>query len=345
MKIIRNLQKDYTFDTELYIYLKNIPDSMLYHSQHGIRHPFAKYNIVSERVFKAFDEVYETHRVNTINKLKLISIEQMISSEINSTLLREKERLINYKKDGISKLYKNYKELLDSLNAFIDNTYLIIKAFYPPEKVNDKTDFAYLWLKKADSKNYYFYYDKIKSYREHLAPIVNLLKHDESRMGFLENQTEKDNIFGYYIDGIDANGAIGTNLNIHKKYKNMDTAFSFNRDLKYHLVNFYFIAHFVKETIQNIVNTKIPTINTEVEEENNSKIFMICDKISHLPNLFFIDEYEKKLPQVKTDTYEEIELVYPASNYSFEHYTQNCFEYYFSGDGYSKSFRFLYWGM
>jgi hypothetical protein len=57
MKIERKTYKDGNLYPEVFNYLKNLPDSILFHSDHTEYHPFSIYNRSIDRIVKAFRSV------------------------------------------------------------------------------------------------------------------------------------------------------------------------------------------------------------------------------------------------------------------------------------------------
>jgi len=281
MKIIRSKIIHGNFDTDLFSILENIPDNILYHSEHTLRHPKAIYYLASTRLYESFEECLN-----------------LLQNYDNSNNQRT--------------FFLAYKEVLDSLMSFIDDTYNILKCFYPASSVRKNIIFAHKWVEQADKKTYNDYNSRITNYREKLAPIVNKIKHEHGRFRSIEFVTSIGNIYGYFIEGVESDGTVYPDKSIHKPYKGFPTAISFNRDLKFHIINFFDVAHQLKVVISKFISKKhnITLPNATHNGSKDTQILQICSMIANLPNLFFYDEYDKQIPEVKIYSDQELEFIY-----------------------------------
>ncbi|WP_010241685.1 hypothetical protein [Clostridium arbusti] len=229
--------------------IKSIPDidNKLFHAEHGLRHPLATYNVLMSEVYNSFSEfLLELKNINEkLNYLELTAkpyIQEHIKlkksndnidenvkkriSELEDILKKNSER----KTEIIKKLLDGYKKILDSIMAFIDGTYLILKAFYPVNTVNVNKDikFAHEWLRYADKNVNYNYYNKVKEYRDNIAIKVNKTKHNAQKLDFVRFKTQLGMICGYFIEGVDPkSGAISSDQEVHRMYNGEYTAISF----------------------------------------------------------------------------------------------------------------------
>lgn len=347
--------------TDLYTLLKNLPDNIMYHEEHGLRHPLGIYNISVNRVMSGFKGVINS--INTredfndlikeknedIKKLqeKLQSVVNEEKQFIENRIVELEEQLKQISQQNATenkKTLDSVKELLDSLMAFIDDTYHILKCFYPANSVKKDIRFADKWMESAEKKLTIDYKNKLKEYRDILATIVNKVKHNHARLNPILFKTELGQIEGYYVEGVDSNGSLGPDREIHKQFRNQETAFSLNRDLKFHLVHFYFICHHLKVLINRIIkdkhNLQIDTNN--VAFENSEGYFDIVKMVKALPNLFFPDEIYKPQPEILINE-NEVEIIFPSNNISLLLYTDSEISFAASGDGVSKSFRLPYY--
>ena len=232
---------------------------------------------------------------------------------------------------------------MQAINSFIDDTYHIMKTFYPATEKLNEIIFADKWMQKAENKITKKYFNEIFKYKSAISAIVNKIKHNHARLNYVQITTKHGKIIGYFVEGLDNSESLGADTTIHKRYMNADTAFSLNRDLKFHLVNFFYICDSLRESLEEIIKKKY---NVELTYQNNSINdstfkFDTCKRIQELPYLFFPDEMEKNIPVIKiiensiefsknTDapellTYEELRVI-----------TQ------MTGDGITKAFRFPY---
>lgn len=133
MKILRKTCRDGNLYPVVFNCLKNLPDSVLFHEAHGMRHPFSIYNLSLERVLRAFNSVLE--QLELINKVSH-------SAEDQSILLNILEG---------EEILKSQKELLESLLSHLDDCLNILKTLHPcketGKKINDR--FVDKWLRNA----------------------------------------------------------------------------------------------------------------------------------------------------------------------------------------------------
>ena len=354
--------QNHLVNTGLYLLLKNMPDAMLFNMEHNLRHPLGIYNISSGRVMAGFEGVIKAS--NSINYYSdilkehnriLSKLESDLSGEtdlmaraqIDEAILNIKEELkeISAREGSEHKnLCDAIKELLDSMMAFIDDTYHILKCFYPANSVNQKIQFADKWMEKVEPKLVREYKSRLNEYRSILAPMVNKVKHNHARLHIIEFRTIHGIIKGYYIEGLDADGYLGTDREVHKLFRNEDTAFSLNRDMKFHLINFYFICHYLKVLIEKIIKSKhnnsIDFVN-HVFEDGEANLNVI-ESVRILPTLFFPDEMIKPIPEINVIE-DGFEVILPGGKANLLAYDNTEISCSFGGDGISKTFRLPYY--
>jgi hypothetical protein len=317
MKIKRGISINGNLDTHLFDVVSNIPDNILFYNEHdNLRHPLGIYNISTTRVLNAFEEL---------------------------------AILLNTVKPSLEELQKKHQELLDSLMAFIDDGYLIMKTIFPKALVNKEIRFADSWLKKIDKSSIEKFQAHLNPFREErLALIVNKVKHNHARYCHVQSATIFGKIRGYYIEGVTENSHIIPNSDIHKKYKNLWTAISFNYDIKNYFVEFYIISELIANTMVDLISihndTQLSLVNNKCARD--PKILTICREIAKVPNLFFPDEYEKEIPQIIFDEENAIiELIKPADKKfkrQLRRYSNAKISTVMNGDGVTKTWALPY---
>ncbi len=267
MHVCRDIKVDGNYNTELYNILVDLPRNIIFHNEHELREPLGIYNVSISRVFRAFIKLLEEFD-NPSRSLENLDLA--------------------------------HKELLDSIMAYIDDGYLIMKCFYPKSLVSEEIIFADKWLKKVDKQIIEDYKSKIEPYRHNLALIVNKTKHNHARYCHVEISSAFGKVLGYYIEGITENGEIQPNKEIHPLFKGMRTAISYNKDIRNQLTILYFISHYIAETVQKIV-TKNYSISLEEDTctyDKDNQIIEIFNGICSLKEFFFPDENNDELPQI-----------------------------------------------
>jgi hypothetical protein len=313
LQVTRDIAVDGNLDTELFNFLKSIPDNILFNLEHSLRTPVGIYAVSTRRVFTAFEKVTDA--------------------------------LNNFK--DFDTLSNAHLELLESLMAFIDDGYLMMKTLFPASAVQKKITFAHSWLKEIDKTTIEDHQRELEKYRSRLAKIVNKVKHNHARFCHVEMSTIFGKVRGYYIEGINKDGAIIPDTEIHPEYNNQYTAISYNRDIKNYLVYFYFIAGLIARTMHRLIN-KHHNIKITPSRHNNTQDHLLLEVVkgvSQIKDLFFPDEYAKEFPQVIVHNDTKIELRKPA----FKTYVRKLAKYsngkvmtVMTGDGVSNTWALPY---
>lgn len=307
------------FNTELYNLLNNLPEEkILYQNEHNLRHPLGIYAVSTSRVFKAFNSL--------VNILK-------------------------EKKPDKEKLSIGHNELLDAIMAFIDDGYLIMKTFFPKSSVNKEIKFAHQWLKDIDHKIIQDHQKSIAQHRKILNLIVNKIKHNHARYCKINIDTIWGEIKGYYIEGVDDQGVVLPDTEIHPKYGSVYTAISYNKDIKRYFVDFYIFASIIANTSYKLIKKHygIQVLPRKCEYSGDSKLLDLIKNIEEIPDLFFPDEYEIELPQILIDQEKEIielrKTAYKSYLSKLKRYKDVKVSNVVSGDGISKSWALPYFGI
>jgi hypothetical protein len=294
MKIERKTYRDGNLCPEVFNYLKELPDNILFHSTYTERHPLSIYNLSIQRIVKAFKSI--------LNEIDQISI-----------ALFDANGHLNYRLDKLPELQK---ELLSAMQSHIDDCYRILKTLHAPITINEV--FVEKWLEKAKHPTYKDFQNNIKDYRNSFALIVNKIKHNGGQLrpimmysrgrGIVEQnlksgiQLHRDNarIVGYFLEGMQPDGYVGPDCDVHPGGR---TAISLNRDLRFHFAYLYRIGRHLKCAIVRAVRLthKIELPHPRLIEPSlyQEDIDQIAQKLSRLPSLFFEDEFSKATPNVK----------------------------------------------
>ncbi|MBD1905430.1 hypothetical protein NDI37_14365 [Funiculus sociatus GB2-A5] len=294
MKLERKAYRDGNLYPEVFNYLRSLPDNVLFHSKYGERHPLSIYNLSVQRIIQAFKAVLD-------------EIDQIC------TTLFDANGHLSYRLDKLTNLQK---ELLHSLQSHIDDCYRILKTLHPPDPKIKET-FVERWLEKAKHPTYKHFQDAVKDYRNSFALIVNKIKHNGGQLraimmysrgrGVVAQHSKNGiklfprdaRIVGYFLEGMQPDGCIGPDCDIHPDGK---TAISLNRDLRFHFANFYRVGHHLKTAIVKAVRSThgvdLPYPGITEPVSYGYDIEQIAERISRLPPLFFENEFSKATPNV-----------------------------------------------
>lgn len=295
LKLERKIYRDGNLHPEPYNCLKSLPEGFTHHQDHTERHPFSIYSLSIQRVMQSFHAV-----LDEIDRI--------------DTALFDATGHLDYR---LNKLPDLQKELLAALQSHIDDCYRILKVIHPYNS-EIKEKFVESWLKQAKHPAYQHFYNSIKDYRESFAPIVNKIKHNGGQLrsimmyssgrGIVARTVEKGiqtfpknvRIVGYYLEGMQPNGRIGPDCEIHADGK---TAISLNYDLRYHFANLYRVGHHLRNaiatTVRHFHRIKLPRAVAVNNTASQYDLESIAERVSKLPLLFFQNEFSKKTPDIK----------------------------------------------
>ncbi|ABA23532.1 hypothetical protein Ava_3927 [Trichormus variabilis ATCC 29413] len=294
MKLERKTYKDGNLHPEAFNCLKLLPDSVTYHKYYTERHPFSIYSLSIQRVMLAFKAILD-------------------EVELAYTALFKATGHLDYQ---LNKLPDLQKELLHALQSHIDDCYRILKVIHPSIQVQEK--YVESWLEKANHPAYKEFRNAVNGYRESFAPIVNKIKHNGGQLrsimmysrgrGVVARTVEENiqlfphnaRIVGYFLEGMQPNGRIGPDYEIHPDGK---SAISFNCDLRYHFANMYRVGHHLRNaiarTVRHFHGIKLPRPVAVTSPTGQYDIESIAEQISKLPLLFFQNEFSKTTPDIK----------------------------------------------
>jgi hypothetical protein len=348
--------------TDLYILLSSVPENILFFLEQNERHPLAIYNMSKNRVISAFSDVIDalknsgsySDEIRNLNE-RISTLEHYLKNENLDIKEQEKFRkeleekrqilklTLQQRHEDIKSLLSRQKELLESMMAFIDDSYHIMKCFYPANSVKKDILFADKWMEEVEKKLIKEYKRQINVYRDRLALIVNKIKHNYARLNYIEFRTIHGVIKGYFVEGVDKNGIIGPDREIHKLFRNSDTAISLNFDLKYHLVNFIYLCHRLKVFLEKIIKKRHGlTVNINYDQNNEKDIEVtIIKSIQSLPYLLFPDEQYKPMPEIVLME-QGVEFIFPSNTVKTLYYDKGDVTFIFTADGVSKTYRLPY---
>jgi hypothetical protein len=237
MRIIRSIMQDGTLAPAAVNYLGEIPEEYLYLSNHARRHPLGTYNVSLELLERDFGRLLRVHS----EELKFLRD----NISVDGTLLRD-----NFN-TGYNDLLEAQKNLIHSLRAHIDDCYAVLASLVAPANLPNKAAsiiFTDKWLKTVKFPSLDVFNDAISFYKnEYLAPLVNGLKHRQSRLRGLFFYKYSDVRLGYYLEDADVDGIPGLSPNVHK---DRNSAYSFTRDIVFSLYGVYLISEVLVEAVK-----------------------------------------------------------------------------------------------
>ena len=291
--------------------LANLDGITLHNSNYGLRHPLGIYNLSFGTVLKKMDSV--------LREL----------DEVRETYAYRDPK----KYDWDETLVSNLDHMLDAIMEHLDDCKNIICCFFEDSSTKS--------AKKAVRK----FNSEIKSYRDHVAVIVNAIKHNQNRLRSMFFETFSDFVPGYYAEGLVVDGMVGPNPEIHEKG---NVAISLNRDLPFHICNLYYVSAVLANTVVQLTGTKpLPSVE---QRANSAELSAVLRRVSVLPRIVFPDEAKKPYPYVKyiSDSArgeERLLLEFPSNRLKPKPVPPGSrVRLSYGGDGVTRSFKMPYFG-
>lgn len=187
-------------------------------------------------------------------------------------------------------------------------------------------------------------YDRFKNsvrpYREHIGAADNYLKHNQGRLVLMSFEWGASSSFGYYIEGPLGSGT-GPATAVHGE---AGTAFSFNRDIPFHVCHVYAISDRLAAAIEGAGFSQDSAEPHDSDKEASQQLARLLSEVAKLPRVWFPDELRKPAPLVQLDE-EGVLIEYPSDRtgrigppYGARVTTV------LSGDGVTRSFKLPYLG-
>lgn len=291
--------------------LANLGDVLLHNMERGLRHPLGIYNFTfNEFVTKAHTLLDSLEEAN--DKLP----------HINRNEKKWDESILDAT-----------DHMLDAIMQHLDSFKSIICCFY-----RDCNSKGAKNINRSLRK-------EIREYRDHVAKIVNLIKHKQRKLSAILFHGPGIFELGYYVEGILPDGTVGPDPEIHA---GSNVAISFNRDMPFHLCSIYYCSAALAAHIQKICGAAPVSSSKESKSEDN--LAKLVKRVAALPVQFFPDEIEKPVPLVKVTpirntTHFKATLEMPSRRIKAKTISRACqIQISFKGDGISRSFKMPYFG-
>jgi hypothetical protein len=270
--ITRSLALHGTFAPSAVNFLQQIPENALFNKAHRLRHPDSIYKLSLGKIADAFCQVAEEY---------LSKSEEYRSSSSTSF--------------QIDQLLKEQVNLLRALQEHFDELWLVLKALIDPAaaiKHGEYNDKYVIENKLPGAKSFQ---EAIGDYKKTLQ-IANKLKHQQCYLRGVAVWHHSSVHLGYCLEELDANGIFGPSPDIHPD----QGAFSFARDLKWHLANVYLCSEKLVKAVTRALNTRGISINAQ-KTENDKKWEKIIALALKIPPAYFPKETRKPLAGFRFD--------------------------------------------
>lgn len=261
MRIVESLSDVVTVKPAAQEILENIVNAKTYHETYKVRHPLAAYNTSLAAVS---DKV-----IKVLDVLEKVQKEREFEVEKNS--------------DWESELIDATDHMLDSIMEHLEDCVGVIRSFFPESKSGD-----FKSAKKVFSKS-------ISGYRDHIGKIVNYLKHNQGRLRVISFSWSNGSSLGYFVEGPVAGGGLGPVSVVHRDEA---SAFSYYRDVPFHLCNMYAVSRRLAVVIRGINKGRMRS-GKPLEKGKPTKLARALERASKLPRIYFDDEVKKGVPDIR----------------------------------------------
>lgn len=285
--------------------LQDLRGVITYEADYSARHPFAAYNISLATIGQRFTSV--------------------------STCLRQLEDQFrnspSSKQESDLALLEATDHLLDSLMEHMDVCGGIIRSFFP---VSDE---------KRYKKQLALFKASVEPYRKHIACVDNYIKHSQGKLRSIRFSWASGMCFGYFVEGPVADGVLGPVGCIHP---GSNSAFSFNRDLKFHICSMFAVGAQLARSLHEIDKRLTPLPTSKSNDGRDSAWGKAVQAVAELPNLFFPDELLKPAPTVRLSE-EKVLIEFATQRPRIFQPPSPCqISLTFGGDGVTRSFQMPY---
>ncbi|MGD0829575.1 MAG: hypothetical protein ABR907_01445 [Terracidiphilus sp.] len=273
MKITRQLASHGTFCPSAINVLAQIPQNSTFYVQQGLRHPDSIYRRSLEKVAAAFCGVAEGYLAK----------------------IQEYGCIVTPGTFEIDQLVAAQEKLLHVLQEHLDELWLVLKTLIDPSLAKKDLLFTDKYVLENRLPGARSFAEAISPYKTSLR-ITNKLKHQQGCLRGMVVWTTKGPYFGYFLEEPDKAGVIGPSSEIHPDQR----AFSFARDLLWHLFNVYACSDKLTNAIQTALNARGVSLNLVpcAGEQIWERVIILAQQ---LPSCFFPSDRFRKVVNFHND--------------------------------------------
>ena len=159
------------------------------------------------------------------------------------------------------------KELLLRLVNYFESGYEIFLCFCPSTEDPPKSE-LYKWFSKQSYKSALDdYFPNTNKFLERYRKLLNALKHSSNQLRIFQfiNPENNGSTIGFYIEGVNSEGAVGPIADFHPLDGDKYTAWSYNL----HLKNFYFLIYEIAFQAEQVVKKLCVSNSISLSELTN----------------------------------------------------------------------------
>jgi hypothetical protein len=241
--------------------LERLPGATpLFHRKYRRRHPLGLYNESVSQILQRFEKALQALNALCVDPVSERTVHLVVS------------------------LVEAYDALLDALMEHLDDCLRLLQCFF-----DDHDDYLSHPSVKA-------YRRRVDDYRRHMGALVNSIKHEQGRLRLFAMTGADDAIYGYFAEAPSDDGSLGPNANVHG---NRDTAFSFSRDMRYHVSQLFAVSLALCDSISSLATVEIPMSGWTAQACDYMRLRDLVGLVSALPDRVFPDEETQAWPEVE----------------------------------------------
>ena len=230
------------------------------HRELGLRHPLGTYNTSVAVVAKRVTRV--------VNLLR--------------TVVPETGPGHTESPEQAEALLESHEALLQGLMQHMDDCINILRGLTVDRRDFDKSRHVKVYRRAVDQ------------YRSHIGKVAGRIKHRQGRLTLLTARLGARSFAGYFVAVGLAEGGVGPDPDIHKHGW---TAFSFNRDLRFHLCHVFLTSARLARAVEGLTGAS-PVDAEPVHDALTDSVVGVIG----LPETYFPDEYEEPRPVLRFET-------------------------------------------
>jgi hypothetical protein len=233
----------------------------LYYVGQKLRHPYGRYCVSLDNYIKAFICVLDEYEKIKLGKTVLDSDGNWASSIIS-----------------------NQQAFLNAIMEHFDAIEDVVYAFFPDKGA------------AKSNKHYKNFYKDIKTYRDSVAIVINRVKHNGGTIRALSFYGNGRVVPGYFVEGTSYphgdTPCVGPDEIVHP---GSNSAFSFARDMRMHIVQLYNVSRQLAYLIKRINR---PETQNKFSKDC-SWIVDVSMRINNIRDGYYFDEIIKPNPSIR----------------------------------------------
>lgn len=222
------LQKTQSLVPPLYYTLAKVKESELSYQYYAVRHPGAIFSMHFSDLVKAFNDLYKK-----VNNLQVM---------INVCSDQDREDLRSMTQD-----------FLLLLSRYFESGYEIFLCFCPQVQKPLADQPLFQWFGNKPYKNAVEqYFTSTDPFLKRYRRVLNALKHSSNQLSIFQfiNPGDQGSTLGFYLEGVNEKGVIGSLVEFHPMYEERYTAWSYNL----HFKHFYYLIYKIASKIESVIN-------------------------------------------------------------------------------------------